>query len=497
MSHWGWDIVVWDTVGLPEERGCIEHVLGLRLLIDYAITEKVKLFVLFVDFSKAYDKVPRRSLFHVLKNLGCGKRFLRALISIYKNTINILNSEYVKATVGVKQGGPMSCLLFIIYLDILAVMIKALGDDSFLQDIHALMLMDDTVLLASTRERIIEKFTVLMKFCKKYGMVINELKTQMMVINGTKADRFDFTVGDVTVKHTTSYIYLGSPFTENGKMGDVIQLHIKTRTKDLNKFRVFCKKNETMPFIYKKNVLESMIVASLLYGCESWLAVDFKDVEKMYVSAVKSVLGVRETTRKDTTLIEAGMPSLQHLIAKRTSTFIKKELNSDRVQDTPLIKIYKLCEAKRAKGFIFLNKIVNPSMQHKFSLVDKFKTQNTSKAKTYRTINPELSVHSAYTSREYIDERERLSFTRFRLSSHHLKIETGRWARINVENRLCDCGKGIQDEPHVLFHCGKTEGDRRIFGVDGEVTSDIGALMCKMEVHKLVSFVHCCMKHFK
>ena len=98
---------------------------------------------------------------------------------------------------------------------------------------------------------------------------------------------------------------------------------------------------------------------------------------------------------------------------------------------------------------------------------------------------------------KYIEERERLSFTRFRLSSHHLKIETGRWARINVENRLCDCGKGIQDEPHVLFHCGKTEGDRRIFGVDGEVTSDIGALMCKMEVHKLVSFVHCCMKHFK
>ena len=30
-------------------------------------------------------------------------------------------------------------------------MIRALGNDSFLEDIHALMLMDDTVLLASTR----------------------------------------------------------------------------------------------------------------------------------------------------------------------------------------------------------------------------------------------------------------------------------------------------------------------------------------------------------
>ena len=44
--------------GGQEERGCIEHILTLRLIIYYAIKEKVKLFILFVDFSKAYDKVP-------------------------------------------------------------------------------------------------------------------------------------------------------------------------------------------------------------------------------------------------------------------------------------------------------------------------------------------------------------------------------------------------------------------------------------------------------
>ena len=111
--------------GGKEERGCIEHILALRLIIDYAIKEKVKLFVLFVDFSKAYDKVPRKTLFEILKKLGCGKRFLRALISIYSNTVNILNSAYVKATIGVKQGGPMSCILFIMYLNVLAGMLKS------------------------------------------------------------------------------------------------------------------------------------------------------------------------------------------------------------------------------------------------------------------------------------------------------------------------------------------------------------------------------------
>ena len=499
-----WMVVDNSQAGGQDRRGCIEHVLALRLIIDYALKENVKLFVLFIDFSKAYDKVPRRTLFKILKNIGCGKRFLSALIAIYKNTINILNSEYVNASIGVKQGGPMSCILFIIYLNVLAIMIRALGNDSFLQDLHALMLMDDTVLLASSREKMIEKFTVLMNFCKKYGMDINESKTQMMVINGEREDRREFTVYNITVKHTTSYVYLGSPFTENGKLKDVIKLHVKSRAKDLNKFRIFCKKNETMPFVFKRKVLEAVIMSSLLYGCETWLATDVKEVEKIYISAVKAVLGVRETTRNDTSLIEAGMPSLQQLIKTRTCTFMKKELNSDRTSDTPLIKIYKMCEAKRTKGFLFLTNIINQSTQHDVSIVDKLRTLDTSKVRTYKEINPELSVHPVYTSKEYINERERLSFTKFRLSSHHLKIETGRWARIEVENRVCDCGNGIQNEHHALFVCSRTESERRRFNVSGGtgdegtvVAGTVGELMKVMDVHELVSFVHYCLAKFK
>ena len=106
-----------SQAGGQVKRSCIELILALRLLVDYAKSKKVKLFILFVDFSKAYDKVPRKTLFSILKKLGCGKRFLKALMDIYKRTIIVLNSEYIRATIGVKQGGPMSCILFIIYLN--------------------------------------------------------------------------------------------------------------------------------------------------------------------------------------------------------------------------------------------------------------------------------------------------------------------------------------------------------------------------------------------
>ena len=90
-----------------------------------------------------------------------------------------------------------------------------------------------------------------------------------MVINGVDADPRDFIVDGVTVKHATSYFYLGSPFTEDASLKSVIELHVKSRIADINKFQIFCSKNETMPFPFKKQVVEAIIVSSLLYACET------------------------------------------------------------------------------------------------------------------------------------------------------------------------------------------------------------------------------------
>ena len=285
--------------------------------------EKKKLFILFVDFSKACDRVPRKMLFEVLKKLGCGRKFLKALIAIYKSTINILNSEVIKSMIGIKEGGPTSCILFVIYLNVMACLFKLIGNDSFLFDIHLLMMMDDNVLLGASREVIIKKLVILTEFCEKYGMVVNELKTKLSVINGSKEDMETIIVKNVKVKHATSYIYLGSPVTEDGKISSNIEIHLKCRIADLNKFKLFCKKNETMPFKFKMEVFKAVIMSSLLYGSESWLTEQMKEVEKVYVSSIKSLLGVRETTRTDTVLLEIGMPPVKHLVQKMGKSFAK------------------------------------------------------------------------------------------------------------------------------------------------------------------------------
>ena len=77
----------------------------------------------------------------------------------------------------------------------------------------------------------------------------------------------------------------------------------------------------------------------------------------------------------------------------------------------------------------------------------------------YLSVNPELAKHPMYET--IVLERHRMATTRIRLSSHHLHVETGRWAQIPRELRVCTCGnQAVQDEEHVLTECSDSDNLR-------------------------------------
>lgn len=55
-----------------------------------------------------------------------------------------------------------------------------------------------------------------------------------------------------------------------------------------------------------------------------------------------------------------------------------------------------------------------------------------------------------------IEDHLRITFTRFWLSSHRLRMQMGRWSRTPSEQRVCLSNAGIQDEKHVLL-CPRTQ----------------------------------------
>ena len=51
-----------EQAGAQPKRGCPEHFVALRLIIDTFMKLKLPLYIAFIDFSKAYDRVPRTYL---------------------------------------------------------------------------------------------------------------------------------------------------------------------------------------------------------------------------------------------------------------------------------------------------------------------------------------------------------------------------------------------------------------------------------------------------
>ncbi len=83
---------------------------------------------------------------------------LGALMAMYQVTQSVVGAALITATLGVRQGSPTSCLLFIIFVNELVKMIKErCRPERFLDWLHILVLMDDIVLLATSRANLIKK----------------------------------------------------------------------------------------------------------------------------------------------------------------------------------------------------------------------------------------------------------------------------------------------------------------------------------------------------
>ena len=170
---------------------------------------------------------------------------------------------------------------------------------------------------------------------------------------------------------------------------------------------------------------------------------------------------------------------------------------NDKNDETPLVKVFKMCEEKETGGYRYIKRnLDNPVEEYLVDVKQKMLATTTTKAMKYKEINPNLNVHRVYNSKVYIDERKRVVFSKFRTSSHSLKIETGRWSRIPADDRLCDCGQGVQDENHVVFVCQRTMAIREKYGISDGVYENLGNLMENHDALQLVNFIDDCMKQF-
>ena len=167
------------------------------------------------------------------------------------------------------------------------------------------------------------------------------------------------------------------------------------------------------------------------------------------------MLAVRQSTCNDLVHIEAGLPNAKSTIIDRQITFLKKLRN--RKDDSYIIRIINLAKAVKCPMGKRIQTLENMPNNQKEIFMNELRarvsTSDSTRRKTYIEINPSMKTCGILQRHDpSVKEYHRISMTRLRLGSHHLKVETGRWARIPLERRLCSCGD-IQTETHVLLHC--------------------------------------------
>ena len=174
------------------------NIFVLRHFIDEARAKKRKLFTCFVDFRKAYDTVPRDLIWKRLSELGVRGKMLLALKAMYANTQFTIKhngqlGQPFQCNVGVRQGCPLSPLLFGIFIEQFADMVHReapeLGPLLIDGRVPLLFYADDLVLMADSAEKLQQLLDLLASFCQRTGMQVNLTKTQAVIFQSrvTKA----------------------------------------------------------------------------------------------------------------------------------------------------------------------------------------------------------------------------------------------------------------------------------------------------------------------
>ena len=118
-----------QTCGVPG-RFIGENVAFLRDVVGYATDTNSPVAVLSLDQEKAFDRVDWSFMHSVLVSMGFGSSFVRWVKLFYTNVQSCVNvngylSPFFSLSHGVRQGCPLSQLLYVLVSEAFAVNIRA------------------------------------------------------------------------------------------------------------------------------------------------------------------------------------------------------------------------------------------------------------------------------------------------------------------------------------------------------------------------------------
>ena len=501
-------------IGFQPKARTSDHMFVLRTIIEKYQSKGLKVYACFVDFAKAFDSVLHSVMFYKLCSLGISGNFYNVVKNMYDdNHLHIkLQSKLTKTfvqNVGVRQGDNLSPNLFKLYINDLASCFDT-DDDQIILDqmsLSCLMYADDLVLLSTSATGLQKCIRKLETYSDSYGLNVNLKKTNIIVFSksGKMSDE-TFKYKDIEIKHVNTYKYLGIIFSASGTFSfcqeDLYKRALKAHFKLRKSFEDLHDNVDTILHIFDHTIKPILLYSSEIWGTinsasasakkdgyDIFKALESSFCEKLHKKFLKYVLGVHKKATNDAVMGELGrypiyidmlcstLKYLQHLLHDDVSNLLKCALNESNclryqnkkswISDVDFL-LMKLgvptnCMNSRNISQMVKNKLVIEYKKQWASRLHNSAAEGTGKLRTYSLFKTELCKEKYLHNVK--DKKVRKCLTNFRISSHKLEIEVGRYKKIDADVRFCQlCKEGfVEDELHFMLECKCYEIERKVF----------------------------------
>ena len=195
-------------------KGTREGLLNLRLILrtTFGGTKRC-VYICFLDYEKAFDRVRHEPLIQCLREIGVDGKYTKIIRNLYWDqtaSVRIMNelSDEIRMQRGVRQGCVASPNLFNLYTDnIFRDIINTKGVKVGGKNYNNPRYADDTALLSGNEKELTELTRKINEVGKQVGMKINIKKTKVMVVsNKRNSPKINIAINGQHLEQVTSYM---------------------------------------------------------------------------------------------------------------------------------------------------------------------------------------------------------------------------------------------------------------------------------------------------
>lgn len=181
-----------NQAGFVPGRSLFDQVKLSQMVLDFADIDEKNGCIIALDQEKAYDKIDHEYLWEILKEYDIPDKFIETVKTLYKKAktvvqLNGIRTRPFNVKRGVRQGDPMSCLLYNLAIEPLAIMLrksdlkgmKFKGEE---EKLITTLFADDTLVYLNRKDDISKLYKILETFCTASTAKFNKEKTEILPI---------------------------------------------------------------------------------------------------------------------------------------------------------------------------------------------------------------------------------------------------------------------------------------------------------------------------